>query len=359
MKLYSLSPQLISNRAKVAYSYLKKMPNNIGRPIEVVVEPTNHCNMRCPMCRRTEENMSARGLGFMKMPVFRKAIDSIKDCAEAVDLYFAGEPLLHPDIIEMINYCGKQGLRSVMHTNATFLDEKKARAIVNSPLSVLDISFDGATKETYDQIRVGGNFEETKNNIERFLKIRAESRRRSPYTLIHMVYMEKTKHEVKPFFEKWRKAGVDEVRIMPFNKTGLSDEGASLAANKRSCNRTRKGQRKPCFLLWRFFVVHHDGTVVSCCMDFARRLPLGNIMEKPFEEIWNGPAIKRLRTLHGEGRFGEIPLCKDCSTPSVGPGVLLASLFLDTAFIKMRILPIIERLWLLKKIKPFGYYDDV
>lgn len=359
MKLYMFSPRLINNRAKMAYSYLNKMAYNMGRPIEVVIEPTNYCNMKCPMCRRTQDNMIKRGLGFMKMPVFCKTIDAIKGHAEAVDLYLAGEPLLHPDIIEMINYCGKQGLKGVMHTNATFLNEDKARAIIGSSLEILDISFDGATKETYEQIRVGGKFEQTLENIERYLRLKKAHKGRSPYTIIHMVYMEKNRREVDAFFKKWRRAGVDEIRVMPFNKTGLSEEGTALAASLKP-DRTRKTRpRKPCFLLWRFLVVHYDGTVVPCCMDFVRQMPVGSIMEKSIDELWNGPVMKRLRELHIGGRYEEAPLCRDCSTPSISRPALLASIFVDTATIKKKILPVMERFWLLKKIKPFGYYDEI
>ena len=76
--LRSSAPRLIVNRAKVAYSNLKGELDNRGMPIEIMIEPTNHCNMNCPMCQRDRDNtISTRGLRFMEMSVFRKIVDEI------------------------------------------------------------------------------------------------------------------------------------------------------------------------------------------------------------------------------------------------------------------------------------------
>jgi radical SAM protein with 4Fe4S-binding SPASM domain len=145
---------------------------------------------------------------------------------------------------------------------------------------------------------------------------------------------------------------------MPFNKTGLSKEGAGLAPEAKPGHGKDAKARKPCFLLWRFLVVHYDGTVVPCCMDFTQAMPIGNIMERPLKELWNGKTLRKLRELHIQGRYDEIPLCRDCSIPSLSAAALLGTMCIDTITIKKKILPMVERLWLVKKFKIFGYYED-
>src|SRR3989338_5849852 len=316
MKLYSLAPRLIWNRVKVAYSYLRRSSHNTGRPIEVVIESTNACNLKCPMCPRFQDDtMSTRGIGLMDMPVFTRVVDEIKGYAETIDLNLAGEPLMHPKIIEMINYCGSHGLKTVMHTNASFLNEKRSRELIDSSLSVLDISVDGNSKETYEQIRVGGKFEQTVQNVERYLEIKKEKQGRGPYTSIHMIYMKKNQHEAEAFLKKWKKAGMDAVRIKAFNQTGLFGENRLLGATSRIFSNK---VTKPCFMMWRFLTVQWDGTLVPCCLDYVGQEPLGNIMKEKLEVLWNGPRMKRMRALHIEGKAGSIPLCKDCSMPKIG-----------------------------------------
>lgn len=300
--------------------------------------------------------MSTRGLGFMQMPVFSRIVEQIKDYAETVDLHLAGEPLLHPNIVEMISLCGKHGLKTVLHTNASFLNQKMADRILESPLTVIDISFDGATKETYEQIRLGGNYEQVLQNIEYYLDRKQQRRWRAPYTIIHMIYMNKNKNEINLFLKKWKRSGVDDVRIKAFNKTGLSAENRSLGVDQKLSFRAVK--RKPCFMLWRFLVVHWDGTVVPCCLDFVGKEPLGNIMEEELEALWNNEKMKRFRTFHVQGKIDDLFLCKDCALPMMGTLLLLASVFVNNTTIKKRLLPMLECLWLLKKFKLFRYFSD-
>ncbi len=54
-----------------------------------------------------------------------------------------------------------------------------------------------------------------------------------------------------------------------------------------------------------------DGTVVPCCIDLDA-MKLGNIKEKSLKEIWNSDKLKKLRKLHLEGKFYQIPTCKEC-----------------------------------------------
>ena len=311
------------------------------------------------MCPRDQDNMmSRRGLGFMEMSTFHRVIDQVRMYAETIDLYLAGEALLHPEIVEMIRYCGRQGLRSVLHTNASFLTEDKARLILESPLTLLDISCDGATKETYEQIRVGGDYEETLRNIERYLELKLRMPHPSPHTTIHMIYMDRNKHEVEKFIRQWRKPGVDAVRVKAFNRTGLPGERGELGPVTGVPHAVSVPRRRPCPLLWRFFVVHWDGTAVPCCMDFTGQERLGNIMASPFSELWNGSQIRHLRSLHIEGKMDEIPLCRTCAVPVIGLPMLLASALVDNTTIKKKIIPVIERLWALNRIQAFRYFEN-
>ena len=98
-------------------------------------------------------------------------IDEIAPYANSITPVFIGEALLHPDIYEIIEYAKKAGISVQLDTNATPLDKKRARRLIDSGLDAVKFSFDGPNKEIYENVRVNANFEKTLNNIQGWLYI--------------------------------------------------------------------------------------------------------------------------------------------------------------------------------------------
>ena len=137
-------------------------------PPYLILEPTNVCNLQCPFCPR-ELTEKSRGLGFMEFDVYKKIIDeAIVNNVYGVTLYMLGEPMLHSKIVDMINYAKEAGIPAVnLSTAATTnnLDE-----LLETELDDLILSIDGATKEMYERMRVGGTFEKTISITSNFLE---------------------------------------------------------------------------------------------------------------------------------------------------------------------------------------------
>ena len=131
-------------------------------PPYLILEPTNVCNLQCPFCPRDLTEKS-RGLGFMEFDIYKKIIDeAIENNVYGVTLYMLGEPMLHSKIVDMINYAKQAGIPAVnLSTAATTnnLDE-----LLETELDDLILSIDGASKEMYEKMRVGGTFEKTISN---------------------------------------------------------------------------------------------------------------------------------------------------------------------------------------------------
>ena len=90
----------------------------------------------------------------MEMALYKKIIDEAKDFGVCqIRLFLAGEPFLHKGIAEMISYAGGRDLETLIHTNATLLDETLSRRILEAGLDLISFSFDGETKEEYESIR--------------------------------------------------------------------------------------------------------------------------------------------------------------------------------------------------------------
>lgn len=309
--LKSLSPKLIKNRISLSRSYFKKESISRGKPLELAIEITNHCNADCIMCPRQKMK---REKGFMDFALFKKIVDEIKDYAELVFLHFAGEPLLHPELIRMINYCGQIGLMTAFSTNAMLLDVDMSEKLIRSPLNFLVISFDGTTKRTYEKIRRKSSFEQTRSNIQKFLKIKLQSKK-SPYTVISLVYQKENFNEARGFCLEWKNSGVDDTRIKSYlHYPGLDNYYGKLP---RKINKSLS----PCLFLWRQLGIYWDGTAVACCLDFLSQMVVGDVCRESIKDIWNGEKLKKNEAdSYSRGIFPIIPLQR-LQSPSSQPAV--------------------------------------
>ena len=101
----------------------------------------------------------------MDFDLYKKIIDEAKDFVFDVNLFHRGESLLHPRIYDMIKYANEKGIYTRLFTNATLLDDKNAKSIIDSGLDFISFSFDGYTKEDYEKVRINFDFDKTINNI--------------------------------------------------------------------------------------------------------------------------------------------------------------------------------------------------
>ena len=123
------------------------------------------------------------------MDMFKKIIDEAKKYnLPAVNLNGLGEPITHPKLVEMIEYCRDAGIEDIMfHTNGTVMTEKLAKKLINSGLTQIIFSLDTTDKKIYEEMRVGANFEKVNKNVERFIEIRNALKSKMPMVRTTMV----------------------------------------------------------------------------------------------------------------------------------------------------------------------------
>jgi heme b synthase len=87
-------------------------------------------------------------------------VDAIVEAGNPILVLSGGEPLFRPDIFDIAKYAVKQGLTVALATNGTLVDEAMAKKIVDSGVSRVAISLDGADAATHDEFRkLKGSFE--------------------------------------------------------------------------------------------------------------------------------------------------------------------------------------------------------
>ena len=270
-------------------------------PMQVGIELTNNCNLRCVMCPHPR---MTRQKGFMSEYLFKKIIDEIKGKSEFLYLYGMGESLLHPKFFEMAEYAVKNGLTTSLSTNLTLLNEERSRKLLESGIDFIVLALDGINKNTYEMIRVGGQFERNLANVKRFLRLKYELKAKC-FVDIQFILINDNKDEaihMSEIFTKEEQSVINMYRIKPvYNSPSITTEKII--------------HKHPCYFLWSTMTIIWDGCVVMCCMDYDAEVLLGDINDMSVKEIWNNQKIASLRRLHKKLDYEKMPICNKCSVP--------------------------------------------
>lgn len=277
-------------------------------PDRMYLESTNICNLRCVMCPNGLGQLT-RSKGFMDYGLFTRIIDEMAPHVQMTTLHIWGESLLHPRIFDMMAYCTARGLPSEISTNATLLTEEASRKILDAGLGAIYLCLDGATRETYEQVRRRADYEETRENILRFVEMK-NKRGQGPRVSVQIINLKPTAAEIEEFTQMWSIPGVDRVHVKAFDSWGGQVE--EISALRADGDRVKlPPQRYHCPNLWYHVHIYWDGTLVCCDRDYNALKPLGNVQHGVMK-AWNGPQMVELRRKHLEGRLDDVPSCSRC-----------------------------------------------
>jgi len=110
--------------------------------------------------------------------IFERLVRESGSTAEHMMLIGLGEPFMDPKIFDRIEYCERHNTSTLLSTNGTFLDEKMSERLLATRLQHITLSFDGATKESFEFYRKGARFEKVRDNFVRFARMKKERRSR-------------------------------------------------------------------------------------------------------------------------------------------------------------------------------------
>lgn len=159
----------ISRMGGLYFSRLINKP--LVKPSTITITLTNRCNLYCMMCDHWK-NKSKEELSLEKI---KNIIDQISKWGiKEIDLS-GGEPFVRKDIFDIIKYATEKNIAINITTNATLLDKRKIEKLINSSVTRIQISLDGAKPETHDLIRgKKGSFEKVMETIDCFNKLKGE-----------------------------------------------------------------------------------------------------------------------------------------------------------------------------------------
>ena len=302
------------------YSYLaSSISGNAlikGMPLSISTELTNYCNLHCPECVSGSGLMN-RERGYMSIELFNRVVDELRPYLYYINLYFQGEPMLHPSFFTFIHNSTK--MNSVVSTNGHFLSVENSEKVARSGLSKLIISLDGIDQEIYSEYRLDGNVNTV---LEGIRNISNAKRMYNSSLIIEIQFLvnRMNEHQIPQVrhLANSVKAGFRLKSMQVINK---EDIGSWLPLNgKFRRYKLNNGEYviknslpDRCARLWFNPVVTWDGKVLPCCFDKNAEHVLGDLNQDSFKDIWDGPKYRIFRKSILTGRH-MIEICRNCTS---------------------------------------------
>ncbi|MBL7196734.1 MAG: SPASM domain-containing protein [Candidatus Omnitrophica bacterium] len=292
-------------------------------PSHIDIEVSSKCQLQCPMCgqRRMDSEMK----GDMDFALYKKIID---ECTTrhvySVKLSWRGEPLLNPDLFEMIKYAKEKGIKDVMFlTNVERFDDDKIQELIESEVDWISCSVDGRY-EIYERIRYPAKFEDTVGKIKKIVEMRRKLNKRKPLVRIQTIFsaIKSNPAEYKNFWEPI----VDKINFI-----------ADQVRQKDEKNFPRDPDYV-CQSPWQRMCIDFKGRVPQCHADYLEKNILGNVRKQSLYEIWHGEPFKRVRALQKSKQALELAPCRECSDRGKMKEVVI-----DIGYKKQKILKYVDQ----------------
>jgi len=179
----------------------------VAQLAKVYVEPTNRCNLECRTCMR---RFWEEPLGEMSSSTFARIVEELRVFFPAPKVFFGGigEPLAHRNIVEMVGQAKTLGGAVELITNGTLLTLDMSRRLLNAGLDMLWVSLDGATPESYADVRLGAALPEVLANIAAFRNLRQTEYTQRAQIGIVFVAMKRNIRDLPDLFNLSRQLGV-------------------------------------------------------------------------------------------------------------------------------------------------------
>jgi len=269
---------------------------------KIYIEITNICNLKCKFCPETNRKKE-----FMNLENFEEIIKKVHKHTNLVCLHVKGEPLLYPDLEEILKILEKYNLKANITTNGTLIKEKLD--ILRSSNSVRQINFsihsiieNNKLDKHYLQ-DIFKSVDELENIIVSYRLWNLENIKENDINNEIIEEIEKY-YNIQNLKQELMRNEFFKVK----EKVFINQDTEFVWPNLNNDNIIEEGR---CLALKEQIAILVDGTIVPCCLDNNGDIPLGNILEENLEKILNKPKTITIKRNFENGIIS-CRLCKTC-----------------------------------------------
>ncbi|PWH81675.1 hypothetical protein DIS18_13415 [Algibacter marinivivus] len=297
------------NILKNLTGYLLKKSRLNSWPIILKIDISPLCNLNCTVCVHAKPNGNEKldnqvfnRKQLMSVSQYQQIINQAKGKVSAVSLYYLGDPIIHPDLVEMCLLTKKAKINVHISTNFSFsLSDEKIQNLVTSGITHFTVCVDGISQDKYELTRVGGKVDRVMDNLTRLCKYRDEYKVND--LSIEVQYI-KFRHNIDEFSKAkilFKKIGVDQITSFWGSLGNYTDTDPKQ--NESNIPRS-KGLVPRCMWPYVYMLIKYNGDVIPCCnfrlgQQYTKQksVILGNVFESSVENIWKSKKYAELRKL--------------------------------------------------------------
>ena len=295
-----------------------------SKPYNVVIEPTNVCNLQCPLCS-TGIGAKTRDKGILDLENFKKMIDQIKDSCLQLSLQNWGEATLVEDLPNMIKYAAENKIFTRLSTNFSLkYKDDYIEKLAKSGLGRIVIDLDGTTQEVYQKYRINGNLEIVLRNSKELIRIKKENKLEFPIIQTRMLVMKHNEHQIDEFKKISKEMEVDEIELGNIQLNPNTAKDKWLPNNPEFVYATYRGEEniQPCHWPWSGLTVNWDGGISPCCVIDDQDTDFGNIFKNNLSEIWNNEYYVSARSVFSDTKkITKNTICNICKNDTHNPNL--------------------------------------
>lgn len=250
---------------------------NLIKPKELCIDCNANCQLRCPECPTTGSNASKfAGFGYLHFNDFKNLIDN-NPYILLTQFQNRGELFLNPELLEIMKYAyyKKVALYCDSGVNLNIVNDKVAEGLAKYRFRSILCSIDGASNETYQIYRKGGNFDKVIENIKRINYFKRKYNSKFPILSWQFVVFGHNEHEIPKARNLANNLNMDFSTKMAWNSlySPIRDK-KFVELQTNWANTTREDVenkdnthyvRHVCYSLWHSPKINWDGKVIGCC----------------------------------------------------------------------------------------------
>jgi radical SAM protein with 4Fe4S-binding SPASM domain len=275
-------------------------------PMMCVLSFVYICNARCPNCPYTNSNIrvSYQDQPFMSEKTFKIIADQCGQYGAWLRISGGGEPMLHPQSVELLEYAKSVNARVGLITNGSLFTEENSIRLLRAGIDMIEFSVDAGDAQSYSRVRQGLDWGNLVNNVKRMYKLR--NKLGSPTKIIASV-VNQVGIDVEAAVRFWSPI-VDNIQKRKYLTWGINNPSNSADPAPY----LPPEQHIPCPFIFERLNIDSKGKVMVCGYDISANTDMGNVHTQSIKDIWHGEKFEYFRKMHLSRRGLEINLCKDC-----------------------------------------------